>query len=99
MYGVSIVLDQEENTDLILDSADGEFLSGIEEDISSENPSISEQRAIQIAQEYNGDPNIEEVCVICKKHRINLLCKHVHNIYEHVYIITQILWLSTSNSH
>ena len=66
MYGVSIVLDQEENTDLILDSADGEFLSGIEEDISSENPSISEQRAIQIAQEYNGDPNIEEVCVICK---------------------------------
>ena len=66
MYGVSIVLDQEENTDLILDSADGEFLSGIEEDISSENPSLSEQRAIQIAQEYNGDPYIEEVCVICK---------------------------------
>ena len=66
VYGVSIVLDQEENTDLILDSADGEFLSGIEEDISSENPSISEQRAIQNAQEYNGDHNIEEVSVICK---------------------------------
>ena len=72
MYGVSIVLDQEENTDLILDSADGEFLSGIEEDISSENPSLSEQRAIQIAQEYNGDPNIEEVCVICKDIMIKL---------------------------
>lgn len=58
---MSIVLDQEENANLILDSADGEFLSGIEEDLDSEEPTLTKQQAIDIAMAYNNDQNVEEV--------------------------------------
>lgn len=55
VYGFDIVLEQENDTNLILESADGEFLSGIEEDIPSEVPAISKEEAIQLAIDYNQD--------------------------------------------
>lgn len=57
IYGTSLVLEQESDTNLILESADGDFLSGIEEDISSETPSFTKEQAIAKAQEYNNDQN------------------------------------------
>lgn len=55
MYGLSIVMEQEPDTNLILESADGTFLSGIEEDIASEQPTLSKEQAIAKALLHNND--------------------------------------------
>ncbi|XP_067941235.1 neutral protease-like isoform X2 [Watersipora subatra] len=55
IYGTSLVLEQERDTNLILESADGEFLSGIEDDITSEVPALSKDQALQRAVAFNQD--------------------------------------------
>lgn len=55
VYGSALVLEQENDSNLILESADGDFVSGIEEDITSETPSLTKEQAIQKALEHNQD--------------------------------------------
>lgn len=57
MYGAGFVVDQGDDTELVLESVDGKFVSGIEQDISSEHPRLSESQAIQLARWHIGDMN------------------------------------------
>ena len=55
IYGTALVLEQEPDANLILESADGEFLSGVEDDIASETPTLSKDEALEFALLYNQD--------------------------------------------
>lgn len=54
----SVLVAEQENTGLLLeDSIDGDYVTHIEEDISTPEPSISESEAITIAKAHHGDSN------------------------------------------
>lgn len=57
VYGLHLLLNQREDALMLPSSAEGYFLGGVEEDLQSERPTISQDAARQIALDHNGDNN------------------------------------------
>lgn len=67
VYNSRLVAEQENSGLILEDTIDGEYVDGIEDDIDSPTPQISEERAIELARAANGDNDkeIEDVCCHC----------------------------------
>mgnify|MGYP001791592563 CR=1 FL=1 len=59
VYDSGLVAEQENSGLILADTIDGKYIDGIEDDVESPTPDISESRAIELARAFNGDNDKE----------------------------------------